>query len=628
MWIVFLAVVVVPLAYALGVAVHYYRKFRRTEAYRWRNDVLGREAALRRAYRAAKDGGRRTDLDALREKYFAEHLRTVGVDAVAQFTGIGPGTVDRLRQAGLRTLADLIDYPFHRLPGIGPSKSADLRAAVRELVADARRRFEGGDCAKGLEFRDHRDRVRRREREEDEDRERRLKELTADLRELGPQVAVAKRITLWNFFWHDGRYPGYADVAPPVARRDPEERAGPAATDVDNDVRVVLLPPHSNPAKMSPESPTALNVTVQCAACDARLQVTSSRPRPQYRVTCPRCGAVSTITPPAKPAPLPVVKPLPVATPVPPPVPVPANAPVAVRPSTAAPVPPPRMSAKPPGRALPSSGQPTDLFADALKSSAPAPAPAAEHPELPKLRALAGFGLMVAKADGRIAKAERAAVREFLATLFGHDPVLARHLDPVIETVEKAIPAEPVAVAEVVRRTSPNERRRIYLAAERIADACGKRNRQEEDLLERVAVALDVQPSPKIVSAAAPPPRVQSSAAYTPAAASAPAAPKPPVEPPQLRPPDPRKLLEIEPGVELSVELIRRRFTLLFEKVDPAKARDFGPEFVAMVEKKRADLRAAAESLIAPFGVPLDPPAAPPPSADIRPNELLDDIFG
>ena len=47
-----------------------------------------------------------------------------------------------------------------------------------------------------------------------------------------------------------------------------------------------------------------------------------------------------------------------------------------------------------------------------------------------------------------------------------------------------------------------------------------------------------------------------------------------------------------------------------------------------MADRKRADLRRAAEALIAPFGVPLDPPAAPPQPADLRHNPDLDDVFG
>ena len=75
------------------------------------------------------------------------------------------------------------------------------------------------------------------------------------------------------------------------------------------------------------------------------------------------------------------------------------------------------------------------------------------------------------------------------------------------------------------------------------------------------------------------------------------------------------------------MELIRRRFQSLTEKLDPARAAAFGPEFVHMAEQKRARIRAAAEALIAPFNEPLEKPVPPPPT-DLRHNPDLDDVFG
>jgi hypothetical protein len=90
----------------------------------------------------------------------------------------------------------------------------------------------------------------------------------------------------------------------------------------------------------------------------------------------------------------------------------------------------------------------------------------------------------------------------------------------------------------------------------------------------------------------------------------------------------PRLILEIDPTATVSPDLIRRRFTLLTEKADPAKAATLGVEFVRMAETKRADILRAAQELMAPFGEPLVPPAAPPKPTDIRHNPLLDEIFG
>jgi uncharacterized tellurite resistance protein B-like protein len=247
------------------------------------------------------------------------------------------------------------------------------------------------------------------------------------------------------------------------------------------------------------------------------------------------------------------------------------------------------------------------LTADLLNRPLPEPTPAgaapppAEHPHLVKLRAFARFGLMAARADGRVAKAERAVVRDFLGRAFGHDPVLVRHIDPQMERAEEAAPTEPDAVAAVLAVADATERQELLALAAAVFDSSGERNEREQGMLTRLTGALVIGPG------------------------SAPPAPPAPVPEGQ---PDPRLVLDILPGTELTPDLIRRRYTLLTEKADPAKAAALGAEFEQMALRKRANIRQAAEALIAPFGVPLDPPPGPPPPADPRHNPDLDDAFG
>ncbi len=284
----------------------------------------------------------------------------------------------------------------------------------------------------------------------------------------------------------------------------------------------------------------------------------------------------------------------------------------AAAPAVAVPVAPP-VAAVATVAAEPSS-QPAS-FPPAGLAPAPAPPPAAHeapaHPWLPKLRAYVGFAFAVAKADGRIAQAEKKVIREFLAGKFGHDTVLVRHIDPLMERIEAAVPAVDQALEDVRSVTTGAETNELYELAERIADAAGERNQRERDVLARIAAAFGRTP----VISPAPPTEPERPVAAPPALPAQPA-------------PAPRELLEIEPGVELTADLIRRRFTLLAEKLDPAKAAALGPEFAKLADDKRVRLRAAAEALISPFGVPLDPPAAPPPPDDLRHNPDLDAVFG
>ncbi len=517
------------------------------------------------------------------------------------------------------------------------------------------------------------------------------------------------------------------------------------------------------------DAPILFDITVRCQSCNVSIRVASRKSRSAYKFTCPRCSTVNNIVVelPIEPSPQVTVPPVVYQLAVAPPMPVAKPAPPIAYPV--------------------SRPKPVDLFAQALASTTPSRTISNEPPELPTIRALARFGLMIAKADGQVAMVERIAVREFLTRLFGHNTILVRYIDPIMEAAEKAIPTEAAAIAEVVRCTPPDKRLAVYQAAEKIADACGSRNPFEIDTLKRVAIAfgmippaeLKIEPSPKFANifnlptrpkpvpvqpvVEVPPPTVtridltelqamqiltrfglmiakadgfigdpersavrlfltalcsdvpmldrRIDAAIIAAERAVPKEavaiaevlagtslerrraiylaaekiadgwlprnqseietlkrvaiafgvqvttpkmdpvpqvtyippPKPEAvrrvaeapPPPRVSPPkpmfavgDPRKLLEIEPKMKLSVELIRRRFAVLSEKINPKKAAAFGPEFVALALKNLAELRSAAESLIAPFGVPLDAPAAPPPPTDMRHNPDLDDVFG
>jgi len=291
----------------------------------------------------------------------------------------------------------------------------------------------------------------------------------------------------------------------------------------------------------------------------------------------------------AKPEPLRV-------TPVPPPVAL--DLPKVAKPSR------PGSTAFPPTGTVPQSpaGPQPDLFQRELGRGTSAASTAPANPGVAKLRAFCGFLLMIAKADGRIAKAERNGVRATLGDHFGSDPVLLRFIDPTLEAMEKAIPGEAEALAAVLPHATAAERKSLLAAAHRIADATSERNEREDDCINRVAAAFGIEEKPRASPSVVAPVPVTMAA-------------------------DPRAVLEIEPGTPLSVELIRRRYTLLTEKTDLVRASAMGPEFAKLAADKRQAVRAAAETLMAPFGEPLDKPT-PAASTDLRDNPMLDDVFG
>ena len=495
----FLLLLVGTAAVSLG---YFYWKFRHAPASLWARRVRRRLADLRSQLRPLD---RPTDTQArgaqLGEKLFNAHLQSIPASAVLGFPGIGPGTVERLQSAGFTAIPQLIGYDFERIPGFGPAKASEMKAAVRKLWLDAKARFEAGACLEGREYQKRWAEMNAADRAERERCLRTNAGIERAMAELQPSLQLANDVTFWNHLLHKGDVPGLTDEL-------------------------------------------------------------MARPLPEVAVDPP---VVATI---------PVVKPV-----------VPE-----VRPALP-------LAAKRAGDTPVSA--PVDLFKQALQA---APVTAAEHPLLPKLRAFCAFALVVAKADGRIAKSERAEVRELLAGSFGHDATLVRFIDPVIELTERNIPDEDDALALVLELTTPDERRMLYAVAEKIADTTGGRGAREVDTLLRIAKALEVTIAPPVAT--------------------------PPELGRQVGNLSPRKILEIDPSATVSPDLIRRRYLLLTERADPAKAAALGAEFAAMAEAKRADIRRAAEELLAPFGEPLIAPVSPAKTSDIRHNPDLDDVFG
>jgi uncharacterized tellurite resistance protein B-like protein len=501
-WLIPLLIVATALAGA-------YALYRATPAARWRRRVIAHLRALqaRRATLAAESGRADAEIARIREEHFRRHLKTIPTDRLADHPGIGPVTVEKVKDASGPFIADVLGLKFHEIPDVGQVRAAALMKALVAVQKDARARFDAGGCPEAQEFRRLAEAVRIADAAWGDERSRELAALDQALKAVEELARFAWDVSFPSFLLRQNQSVVLAKV-------------------ITRPIPVVVVPP----------------------------------------------------PPPAVPV-------APAAHPVPPPVPVAPQAPLAAEP--ARPVPP------------------ADLFRAALAGTPAAPAPprAVEPDGLARLRAVAGFGLMVAKADGRIAAAERKAVRAFLDRMFGHDPALARSIDPVLELSEKAGPTEGDAVHAARGAFPPAEWPALVTFARLVAAASGEPNTKEREALARIATALGVNP-------------VQSPAVATAG-----------LSPPPAPPPGHRVVLEIPPDAPLDPDLIRRRYANLPDKLDPAKAAAFGPEFARMAEQKRAAVRAAAEALIAPFGEPLEKPSPPPPT-DIRENALLDDVFG
>ena len=519
----FLVLLLVVLLGVILPFAYFYWRFHQSPAKLWTSRLfrLREELFARRRVLMAGASEPASALRQLADDYFKTYLSGLPTTALVGRPGIGPGTAEKLRQVGLKSVADLRGFVFESVPGIGPTKGAELRTALAAVVEECRSKFDAGACREGQDFR----------------------------------AAAA----MWS------------------AERQRKEQAD----------------------------------LTEAKAIDETLGVLTPLFRVAESVTF---GAFLTRQPSGVPeavlaAPLPVVSipelPAPPAPVIPTPPPVAVSAPAFARKSPTPVVLPPR-----PTEPKPVASK--DLFEDMLSAAISAveaipQTPTVEPVGLAKMKALARFGLMVSKSDGRITQAERMAVREYLEHKFGGDPVLIRHIDVTMEEVGKAIPNEADAVAGVLGAVAEGERLEVYAWVELIADATGKRNTKETELLGRLRGVL----APSLAS------RVSDDAGSS----------KPDPLQGRLAKIDPRALLDIAADTELTVELIRRRYALLSEKLDPAKAAAMGAEFAKLAVDKRAALTAAAEELLKPFGEPLEKPDAPV-SSEMRHNPDLDDAFG
>jgi uncharacterized tellurite resistance protein B-like protein len=271
----------------------------------------------------------------------------------------------------------------------------------------------------------------------------------------------------------------------------------------------------------------------------------------------------------------------------------------------AIPLPPPTTPATPP----------TELNAPLTPTTPAEQMKPGELPSLTRFRVVARFGYAVAKADGRTSANEKRQIRVFLERRYATAPYLVNKLSQLIAEVEQDIPTLDESIAEV-RSTLPKENwAELNQFAISVTDASGDRNARKNEVLARVATALEMtiaKPAPVPAVVIPPPP---------PATPTAPAVPKP------LTDNECKKLLEIAFDTVLSVDLIRRQHRLLSERYDPAKFAAHGAEFVQLAQTKRDTIQKAALQLLKPYNEPLELPTLPPPT-DMRHNPDLDDFFG
>src|SRR5881394_3132613 len=111
---------IVILTAAISLAI-LHAQYRAWPPYVWKQKVVRHFADLsaRRGQLKGPDpDDPQAQADRLGDELFRRHLRTIGTHRLDEYPGIGPGTVERVRAAGGRTLDDLAHFPFESIHGI------------------------------------------------------------------------------------------------------------------------------------------------------------------------------------------------------------------------------------------------------------------------------------------------------------------------------------------------------------------------------------------------------------------------------------------------------------------------------------------------------------------------------
>ena len=135
--VVVLLIALLVAAIAGGWTAYRHTQYANRPEYRWARDVLSYESQLQGKCRSllanvrAAAGEYATGIGKVWSKATAEAWGSLSVDSLAQEDNIGPGTVDKLKSAGIQTVQAAGNHSqLQSIDGIGPVRAGLIRSAV------------------------------------------------------------------------------------------------------------------------------------------------------------------------------------------------------------------------------------------------------------------------------------------------------------------------------------------------------------------------------------------------------------------------------------------------------------------------------------------------------------------
>src|SRR6266446_393131 len=181
-----------------------YLQFGRSAVKRWRDEVFGlrrkAERQLRKetAYLDRLDQDRRKEEASLDAAAFQALVHTIPAEELLEYSGIGPGTLEKLRNAGYTHIGGLSGKQ-PRIRGLGQKRLADIDVAVKDLVRKARQQFEAGTSPQAKQARDQQRELCHKYEEYGIGAKARIKAIQAVLSEMEETIAYARQVTFFRY---------------------------------------------------------------------------------------------------------------------------------------------------------------------------------------------------------------------------------------------------------------------------------------------------------------------------------------------------------------------------------------------------------------------------------------------
>ena len=555
--------------------------FSRSPEKKWRDDILKVMArAKRRAYQEQADLSRlesdkQQEATVLWNEDFSTFLSTVPTSELDAFPGIGQGTIDKLQGAGYSSLESLQRARI-QIYGIGQKGAANIYHAVHDLTSQKKRQFASGDCPQaqalnrrliGLDSK-----YERLEREGTA----RVEAVEGIIRSLQQRYIRARNLTLVTFWTKD-----LTEVLPAQFLNQDLPDLNSIMNQAEENA-IAVVQPARTPAAISGKKP---NLSLVRKAPEIVRWENHLGNRPPVRKSSTN-KTFETL-----PSVIPVLS--------------------------------VKEGLKSPSSNRSSSPNPKSVpLAVTLKTDPPPSIQAhsdsqEQNRKLTELDFKVQFAFLVARLDGPLVTSAKNLIYNYFHNEYTDDTAQWNRAQALCAHYEKgSITSFENRIRLFQELFTADEGQRVLRLGARILQASSRECNKAGALLQKMAGDLKISFALEngSVNISEPPTGfLQPHPTYGTSAAK--------------KKDDYLRILDIDPSLTISADLVRRQFNHYWEKFIPEKAASLGADVVQIMENKRQEVKMAATALLEELGEKLELPNDHQPKP-LRENRDLDEEFG